>query len=80
MKKSQDLVSALIMFFGMIVLGFCIIYASTNHETEISRRYEIVQLNSSNVAIIDNQTNKIYYKYVSPLEGPANWVEFELPN
>lgn len=32
-----------------------------------------------NIAIIDHEKDEIYYKYISPNEGPTNWELLELP-
>lgn len=84
MNKNTGILQSIIVLIGLVFLGLSIVYAAnilkvvdTIENTSV--RYQIVQISESNVAVIDNQTNKIYYKYISPSQGPTDWEEMVLP-
>jgi len=82
MDKHSNIINSVIIFIGLVFLGFSIIFATNalKPKEKAEARYEIVQLNEVNFAIIDKQTNKIYYKYIAPNAGPNSWEEMELPS
>ena len=82
MEKHSSVINSVIIFVGLVFLGFSIIFAANTLKPEVSpvSRYQIVQLNECNIAIIDNQTSQIFYKFMAPNEGPTNWEEIIMPN
>jgi hypothetical protein len=80
MSNRSNYVQSFSILLGFILLCASILYSSERLKPVGEARYQLVQLNSSNIAIIDNQTNKIFFKYISPNEGPSNWEEIVLPN
>jgi hypothetical protein len=82
MEKKSSIINSVIVFIGLVFLGFSIIFAAnTLKPKELKEsRYQIVQLNEVNIAVIDQKTDKIYYKFIAPSEGPTNWEEMILPN
>lgn len=82
MDKRSSIINSMIIFVGLVFLGLSIIFAANTlkPKEKVEARYEIVQLNGVNVAIIDKQTNKIYYKFMDPSSAPTTWQEIILPN
>lgn len=82
MNKLSNIMHSVIIFVGLVFLGFSIIFAANTLKPKDKEefRYQIIQLNEVNIAIIDKQTNKIYYKFIAPNEGPTNWEEMIIPN
>jgi len=82
MDKHNGILNSLFVFSGLVFLGLCIVYASNSLTPTLKEepRYQIVQLNESNIAVIDHQTNRIYTKFISPNEGPTDWREMVMPN
>jgi len=82
MDKRSSIINSVIIFVGLVFLGFSIIFAANTlkPKVKVEARYEIVQLNGVNVAIIDKQTNKIYYKFMDPSSAPITWEEIVMPN
>lgn len=82
MDKQSNFIHSVIIFVGLVFLGFSIIFAANTLKPKVLKedRYRIVQLNEANIAVIDKQTNKIYYKFIAPNEGPTNWQEMIMPN
>lgn len=79
MDKHHGILNSLVIFAGLVFLGLCIVYASNSLTPKEESRYQIIQLNESNIAVIDHQTNKIYTKFISPNEGPTDWREMVMP-
>ena len=67
-----------IIFAGLLVLSSMILLHGFMTMPK-QNRYEIVRINDVNIAIIDHEKDEIYYKYISPNEGPTNWELLELP-
>ena len=79
MEKHSGIMNSVIVFAGLVILSLSIIYAANLMKPNEVSRYQIVQLNEVNIAVIDRQTNKIYYKVISPNSGPIDWQEMEMP-
>ena len=81
MDKRSNIMNSVIIFVGLLFLGFSIIYAANSLKPtpKDEGKYQIVQLNEVNIAVIDKQTNKIYYKFIAPNEGPGEWREMVMP-
>lgn len=80
MNKHSNIISSMIIFMGLVFLGFSIMFAANTLKPKDESRYQLVQLNGVNMALIDRKTDKIYYKFIDPSSAPTNWQELILPN
>ena len=77
MEKKLNMV-----FAGLLVLSCSVIlhgFMTMPKESAKQNRYEMIKLTENNIAIIDHENDKIYYKFFASNEGPTNWKLLELP-
>lgn len=68
-----------VVFVGLLVLSCSILLHGFMTMPKERNRYEMIKLTENNVAIIDHQNDKVYYKFFDSNEGPTNWELLELP-
>ena len=73
--KGIKLIGAAMISVSIIIAAFIV----SKEKPVEKERYTIVPLNEGNVAVIDHEQNRIYYKYIPSFEGPTNWTELVLP-
>lgn len=66
------------IFAGLLVLSTSILLHGLI-TTSKNNRYEMIKITDHNVAVIDHQNDRIYYKFFSPDETATNWKLLELP-
>ena len=79
MEKQRSISSAVIIASGLVFLGLCLVFAANTMKPKAEERYQIVALNTTNFAVIDRQTHKIFYKFIRPDGGPVDWTEIVMP-